>query len=160
SACSPAIPSMAHPPRPSAPSSTATNFSPRPSAAPGAAPTSATGSPLFPSTTPPGRASSAPSGGGDDAVRILYVDDHAVLARTVVEAFLWAHEVDVVPSIAAAKHALATRAYDVALVDHDLEDGIGPSFVRWARARGHRLPLVAVSSHAEGNAALMEAGAN
>jgi len=41
-------------------------------------------------------------------VRILFVDNHDVFARTVTDAFLAAHQVEIVPTVDRAKEALAT----------------------------------------------------
>jgi DNA-binding response OmpR family regulator len=93
-------------------------------------------------------------------MRILYVENHAELARTVVEAFLVQHEVWIVPSVADAIAAAGSGLFDVALVDFDLDDGKGDGFVRWLRAMTIPLPVVAVSAHDRGNEALVRAGAN
>ena len=66
----------------------------------------------------------------------------------IVGAFLSAHEVEVVPSIAAARAALTTNAFDVVLVDYDLDDG------KDARAQPHD------RDRREGNDALARAGAD
>jgi len=44
--------------------------------------------------------------------------------------------------------------------DYDLDDGKGEEFVRECRATRPRLPVIAVSSHEAGNAALVAAGAS
>ena len=93
-------------------------------------------------------------------MRILFVDNHAELTSVVTAAFLAAHEVSIVPTIAGARAALAANAFDVALVDYDLDDGKGDELVRSLRAAGSTLKLVAVSSHDAGNAALSRAGAD
>jgi DNA-binding response OmpR family regulator len=93
-------------------------------------------------------------------MKILFVENHDVFAATVVGNFLADHDVTVVPSVGAAKAALEERTYDVALVDYDLDDDKGDEFVRGLRAAGSRILVVAVSSHAEGNDALMRAGAD
>jgi len=46
------------------------------------------------------------------------------------------------------------------LQDFDLDDGKGDEFVRECRAAHPKLPIIAVSSHEAGNAALMKAGAS
>jgi DNA-binding response OmpR family regulator len=91
---------------------------------------------------------------------ILFVENHSVFAETVVEAFLSSHAVSVVPSIAAAREAMARSRYDVALVDYDLDDGKGDELVAGLRADGVRLRVIGVSSHAAGNDALHRAGAD
>jgi DNA-binding response OmpR family regulator len=91
-------------------------------------------------------------------VRILFVDNHPEFTAVVVGAFLVAHEVVIVPTIAAARAAIGGSDFDVALVDYDLDDGKGVEFVRWVRAANSKLPLIAVSARAEGNDALVAAG--
>ncbi len=49
--------------------------------------------------------------------------------------------------------------FDVVLVDYDLDDGKGDTFVRWLRAFDAAAKLVAVSARTSGNAALVAAGA-
>jgi len=90
-------------------------------------------------------------------VKILLVENHRVFAETVVKQFLSAHHVTVVGSLAAAHEA---ASFDAALVDFDLDDGKGDAFVGELRAGGFRGRVIAMSSHAEGNAALMRAGAD
>ncbi len=94
------------------------------------------------------------------ALDILFVENHSVFARTVIDAFLAEHAVEVVASIAAASEAFARREYDVALVDFDLDDGKGDEFVARVRASGSGMLLIGVSSHAAGNGALLRAGAD
>ena len=92
-------------------------------------------------------------------LRILFVDNHPEFTTMVVAAFLSAHEVVVVPTIAEARLAIERATFDVALVDYDLDDGKGDAFVASLRATESSLPVVAVSARSEGNAALMAAGA-
>lgn len=92
-------------------------------------------------------------------MRILFVDNHPEFTSTVTASFLAAHEVSIVPTIAGAKEAFAA-AFDVVLVDFDLDDGKGDALVRWIRASGSTIPIVAVSARSEGNEALVAAGAN
>ena len=91
--------------------------------------------------------------------RILFVDNHALFARTVTERFLAEHEVAIVATVAEAKASLSATAYDVVLLDYDVDDQKGDALVRWARAVGQRLPIIAVSAHDDGNQALVRAGA-
>ena len=93
-------------------------------------------------------------------MNILYLENHAVFAQQVTKQFLSAHFVTVVPSLSAARSALATKNFDLILSDYDLDDGKGDEFVRECRAKRPRLPIVAVSSHEDGNAALVAAGAS
>jgi CheY-like chemotaxis protein len=93
-------------------------------------------------------------------VKILYLENHAVFAEQVTRQFLGEHCVTVVPSLAAARSALASGDFDLVLSDYDLDDGKGEEFVRECRATHPRLPIIAVSSHEGGNAALVKAGAS
>jgi CheY-like chemotaxis protein len=78
----------------------------------------------------------------------------------VISQFLKSHLVTVVPSLAAARQALASENFDLVLCDYDLHDGKGDEFIRECRTSHPRLPIIAVSSHEAGNEALMGAGAS
>lgn len=93
-------------------------------------------------------------------MKILYLENHAVFAQQVTQQFLRAHCVTVVPSLAEARTMLASGRFDLVLSDYDLDDGKGETFVRECRAKHPRLPIIAVSSHEVGNAALVAAGAS
>jgi CheY-like chemotaxis protein len=93
-------------------------------------------------------------------VNILYLENHAVFAEQVTRQFLATHRVTVVPSITAARSALASGSFDLILSDYDLDEGKGEEFVRECRAGSPRLPIIGVSSHEAGNAALLRAGAS
>lgn len=93
-------------------------------------------------------------------MKILYVENHDVFAANVIRLFLAQHDVIVVPSIARALEARAVETFDLMLVDFDLDDGKGDALVREVRASGDFICIVAVSSHDEGNAALVRAGAS
>jgi CheY-like chemotaxis protein len=93
-------------------------------------------------------------------VNILYLENHAVFAEQVTRQFLSAHHVTVVPSLSAARSSLATGGFDLVLSDYDLDDGKGEEFVRECHATHPLLPIIAVSSHDVGNAALVAAGAS
>jgi DNA-binding response OmpR family regulator len=91
-------------------------------------------------------------------VRILFVDNHPEFTATVIDQFLREHEVIVVPTIAGAKAQFETSAFDVVLVDYDLDDGKGDELVRWLRQSCVRAKLIAVSARESGNTALRSAG--
>jgi DNA-binding NarL/FixJ family response regulator len=93
-------------------------------------------------------------------MKILYLENHAIFARQVISQFLKTHAVTVVPTLAAAREGLASETFDLVLSDYDLDDGKGDDFVRECRVTHPDLPIVAVSSHEAGNAALMRAGAS
>jgi DNA-binding response OmpR family regulator len=94
------------------------------------------------------------------AMSILFLENHAVFARTVVDEFLSDHEVVIVPSLEEGCLAARGAHFDVLLVDYDLDDAKADAFVRWVRGSGDRTPIIAVSARAEGNDALIRAGAN
>ena len=92
-------------------------------------------------------------------MNILYLENHAIFAEQVTRQFLSSHRVTVVPSLAAARNALASERFELVLSDYDLDDGKGNEFVRECHAAHPRLPIIAVSSHDAGNEALAAAGA-
>ena len=57
-------------------------------------------------------------------MNILYLENHAVFAEQVTRQFLREHRVTVVPSLAAARSALASGSFDLVLSDYDLDDGM------------------------------------
>ncbi len=93
-------------------------------------------------------------------MRILWVENHAVFVRVAGKQFLSAHNLTVVPSVAAAKAALRAAAFDAVLTDYDLDDGKGTEVVALVRQLAPRPRVVAVSAHDDGNAALLAAGAD
>lgn len=92
-------------------------------------------------------------------MRILYLENHAAFAQTVIAQFLGGHAVTVVTSLAAARAKLGEGGFDVLLVDYDLDDGKGDTLVKELTTSGKSIPAIAVSSHEMGNAALLRAGA-
>ena len=93
------------------------------------------------------------------ALNLLFVENHAVFAANVIGQFLSRHTMTVVPSLAEAHRLLAAGSFDVLLVDYDLDDGKGDALVREFHASGKAVPVIGVSSHDEGNTALLRAGA-
>jgi CheY-like chemotaxis protein len=91
---------------------------------------------------------------------VLWVENHDVFARMAARQFLSSHDLTVVPSLVAAKGALAVGSFDAVLIDYDLDDGKGDELVGIIRRLPGRLPVVATSSHESGNAALLAAGAD
>ena len=92
-------------------------------------------------------------------MRILYVENHALFAANVISQFLSQHSVTVAPSLSAARQALETGSFDLLLVDYDLDDGKGDELVRELNTTGKAVAVIGVSSHEEGNTALLRAGA-
>jgi DNA-binding NarL/FixJ family response regulator len=93
-------------------------------------------------------------------VRILWVENHSRFIGAVRQRFLAGHELTVVPSLEAARVAAFSTVFDAVLVDFDLDDGKGDALVRELREKFPRLPIVATSSHVDGNEALAAAGAD
>lgn len=73
--------------------------------------------------------------------------------------FLSEFHVTIVPSIKSATEAVNQSSFDIALVDYDLDDGKGDEFIAYLIRAGIDLPCIAVSSHENGNSALVKAGA-
>ena len=92
-------------------------------------------------------------------MNILFVENHAVFAANVTRQFLSQHSVTVVPSLHAARQALEVGHFDLLLVDYDLDDGKGDELVKGLNTTGNSIPVICVSSHEEGNTALLRAGA-
>ncbi len=92
-------------------------------------------------------------------MNILYVENHPVFAETVTRQFLSKHSVTVVASLSSARQALANAVFDLLLVDYDLDDGKGDQLLKELKAAENPAIVIGVSSHDEGNAALLEAGA-
>src|SRR5262245_32296925 len=93
-------------------------------------------------------------------MKILYVENHAVFARQVIEQFLSQWQVTLVPSLSSARGQFARSTYDAVLIDYDLDDGKGDALVRELRDCGYKGRIIAVSAHDRGNEALIRAGAN
>lgn len=93
-------------------------------------------------------------------MKLLWVENHATFARTAARCFLAGHAVTVVPSLAAARTALAAGTFDAVLIDFDLDDGKGTELVRELTAAGPRPAVIAVSAHEDGNRQLLAAGAD
>ena len=93
-------------------------------------------------------------------MNILYVENHAVFADNVIRKHLSRHTVTIVPNLAAARGAFLRSPHRVILIDCDLDDGKGDELIRELRAQGNRAIAIGVSSHEEGNAALLRAGAS
>lgn len=74
--------------------------------------------------------------------------------------FLSDHDVRVATTVTAALDALDADPFDAVLVDYDLDDGKGDTFVRRLRDRGNRTPLIAISARDEGNQRILVAGAD
>ena len=94
----------------------------------------------------------------DRPVKILFIEDNAQFVATVREAFLSDVELELAASVAEAKSKLGPN-FDAYLVDYDLPDGKGTAVVEAIRRADPLTPVIAISSHEEGNEALVQAGA-
>lgn len=92
-------------------------------------------------------------------MRVLWVENHAGFVRVAGRQFLADHALTVVPSLGAAREALAGGGFDAVLLDYDLDDGKGPELLAFLRQRPDPPAVIATSSHEDGNAALLAAGA-
>ena len=92
-------------------------------------------------------------------MNLLWVENHPAFTK-YARSFLARYIITVVPSLAEAREALKRDRFDVVLVDFDLDDGKGSELVRELAPAEGRPFIVAVSAHADGNAALMAAGAD
>lgn len=93
-------------------------------------------------------------------MHILWVENHQQFSQFAVKQFLSAYAVTIVPSLAAARLALAQQQFDVILLDYDLDDGKGTELVTEIKGLSNRPALIAASSHAAGNQSLVNAGAD
>ncbi|WP_164012111.1 response regulator [Pyxidicoccus trucidator] len=93
-------------------------------------------------------------------MRLLMVENHVTFAEIVRRQILGEHEVLIVPSLAAARERLREVRFDAVLVDFDLDDGKRDGLVRELKSVGYPGRIVAISSHEQGNAELLAAGAH
>jgi len=91
-------------------------------------------------------------------MKILFIENHSIFAQQVINCFLQAHQVKVVPRLSEARVSLAQERFDVVLVDYDLDDGKGEELVRELRQAGNRIKLIGVSARTDGNESLLNAG--
>ncbi len=77
-------------------------------------------------------------------MNILYVENHRIFAENVTRQFLSQHRVTLVPSLSAARQAISSGAFDLFLVDYDLDDGKGDVLVRELRTAGSRAIVIRV----------------
>ena len=93
-------------------------------------------------------------------MRVLYVENHQLFAEQVSQTFLAGCEVVVVPSLAGARSSLVDGPFDLILVDYDLDDGKGSTFVRELKAVDYDAWIVGASARPTGNEELEAAGAD
>lgn len=94
-------------------------------------------------------------------MRILFIENHSVFAKTVTKAFLTDHQVDVVPSMRLTLEKLeSNNLYDLVLLDYDLDDCKGNEIATKIKQLFPSLKIIATSSHSKGNNLILKAGAN
>jgi CheY-like chemotaxis protein len=93
-------------------------------------------------------------------MKILYVENHDIFAKTVIDEFLSDYSVTVVPTVAAALDAITNDSFDLFIVDYDLEDAKGDEFVRACAQKYPAAKIIATTANDRGNVALREAGAH
>ena len=93
-------------------------------------------------------------------MKILYIENHETFTRVVVDLFLRDHEVSVQPTMASARSLMNEEAFDLLIVDYDLDDGKGAEFVEEISRIENRPKIIASSSREDGNEMLLEAGAD
>ncbi len=87
----------------------------------------------------------------------MLVEDNTAFVQVALAGLLGDHDVCVAPSLADAR-ASPWASFEAVLLDYDLPDGKGDALVPELLAHGLR--VIAISSHARGNAALRAAGAH
>jgi catechol 2,3-dioxygenase-like lactoylglutathione lyase family enzyme/CheY-like chemotaxis protein len=93
-------------------------------------------------------------------LKILYLESNPRFASVTIKAFLSKHAVTLVSNLSDARQELAVGKFDVALIDYALEDGQGDDLVYDLKAQRTCPVIIATSPLPQGNAALMEAGAD
>lgn len=93
-------------------------------------------------------------------LNILWVENHQRFSQIAVKNFLNSHVVTIAPSVVMARKCLSEGQFDLVLLDYDLDDGKGTELVSEIKGRAPRPKLIATSSHATGNQALLAAGAD
>jgi len=91
---------------------------------------------------------------------ILWVENNARFLMAVRNLFLQGHSSTVVGNLADARKLLAERAFDVILLDYDLDDGKGDALLADIDKLVPPPVVIAISSHDRGNDAIMAAGAD
>ncbi len=102
---------------------------------------------------------------GDDALRVLIVDDHELIREGLVGAFAREDATDVVGAVGTVEEAVAmydAEHPDVIVTDLQLQDGTGLDIIRQVRHRDEKIGLVVVTMHSGDDQifAAMEAGAS
>ncbi|MCW0232787.1 MAG: response regulator transcription factor [Ferrovibrio sp.] len=79
-------------------------------------------------------------------MRVLLVEDDAILGKAVRDHIATNHSVDWVIRLDAAREHLDSAAYDLILLDLMLPDGLGVGFLRKLRAAGSVTPVIILTA--------------
>lgn len=79
-------------------------------------------------------------------MRVLLVEDDAILGKAVRDHIAASHSLDWVTRLDAAREHLDSAAYDLILLDLMLPDGLGVSFLRKLRAAGSVVPVIILTA--------------
>jgi len=79
-------------------------------------------------------------------MRVLLVEDDAILGKAVRDHIAASHSVDWVIRLDAAREHLDSAAYDLILLDLMLPDGLGVGFLRKLRAAGSVTPVIILTA--------------
>lgn len=93
-------------------------------------------------------------------MKILYIENHMIFAKTVCELFLTNHDVTISPAISESKLLLKEQVYDLVIIDYDLDDGKGDVITTWIKKSFPGLKIIAASSHDDGNEKMLSVGAD
>ncbi|HVF85406.1 MAG TPA: response regulator [Abditibacteriaceae bacterium] len=93
-------------------------------------------------------------------MKILFVENYRRFADITAKTFLPSHLVTIIPRVSVARRALLEGAFDVVLIDYDLDGGKGDALLSDMQSHSCRAVVIAISSHTMGNQALLAAGAD
>lgn len=79
-------------------------------------------------------------------MRVLLIEDDAILGKAVREQVAALHSVDWVTRLDAAREHLQSAAYDLILLDLMLPDGLGIAFLKKLRAEGSVTPVIILTA--------------
>ena len=79
-------------------------------------------------------------------MRVLLVEDDAILGKAVRDHIAASHSLDWVTRLDAAREHLDSAAYDLILLDLMLPDGLGVGFLRKLRAAGSVEPVIILTA--------------
>jgi DNA-binding response OmpR family regulator len=93
-------------------------------------------------------------------LQLLWIENNRRFTEVVLHTFLQSHAVALASSLTEARRRLASETFDAVLIDYDLDDGKDTELFPLILSLPNHPLLVAASSHAEGNARLLQAGAD